>query len=149
MTSPSRRTVTGIAGCVALALAWLGASATASEDRPIRLPLSGGTNFSEQTGETLYANACQGCHMADGRGAAGAGAYPALSANPRLATARGAVIIVLRGRNGMPPLGRMMSDAQVAAVVNYVRSHFGNAYGDAIRTKDVADLRNEGGPSEP
>ena len=27
----------------------------------------------------------------------------------------------------MPPVGDMMSDAQVADVVNYVRTHFGNA----------------------
>ena len=28
----------------------------------------------------------------------------------------------------MPPVGAMMSDDQVAAVVNYVRTHFGNQY---------------------
>ncbi len=29
----------------------------------------------------------------------------------------------------MPPVGSMMSDEQVADVVNYVRTHFGNSYG--------------------
>ena len=35
----------------------------------------------------------------------------------------------------MPPIGGMMSDAQVADVVNYVRTHFGNAYPDACRQR--------------
>ena len=28
----------------------------------------------------------------------------------------------------MPPFGRLMTDEQVAAVVNYIRTHFGNDY---------------------
>ena len=39
---------------------------------------------------------------------------------------------MLYGQRGMPPLGRMMSDTQVADVANYVRTHFGNQYGDAV-----------------
>src|SRR3981081_523033 len=31
--------------------------------------LSGGFKFAEQSGEELYANVCQGCHMPDGKGA--------------------------------------------------------------------------------
>ena len=41
----------------------------------------------------------------------------------------------------MPPFGEMMSDDQVAAVVNYVRTHFGNKYqrrGDGSRTSSEA-----------
>ena len=34
-----------------------------------------------------------------------------------------------------------MSDAQVADVANYVRTHFGNAYPDAISSTDVAAAR--------
>jgi mono/diheme cytochrome c family protein len=41
----------------------------------------------------------------------------------------------------MPAIGDMMSDAQVAAVVNYVRTHFGNAYPDAVTVEDVAAAR--------
>ena len=36
--------------------------------------------------------------------------------------------VLFRGLKDMPPVGGMMSDAQVADVVNYVRTHFGNAY---------------------
>jgi mono/diheme cytochrome c family protein len=114
----------------------------ASSPEPPHLPLSPGANFSEQTGEALFANACQGCHMADGQGAAGAAGYPALARNPKLAAAGYPLTVVLHGLNGMPPIGRMMSDAQVAAVVNYLRTHFGNAYSDAVAAEDVASLRN-------
>jgi mono/diheme cytochrome c family protein len=35
----------------------------------------------------------------------------------------------------------MMNDAQVAAVVNYVRTHFGNNYPDAVTAEDVKVIR--------
>ena len=41
----------------------------------------------------------------------------------------------------MPPVGRLMSDDQVAAVVNYVRTHFGNHYQDAVTPDDVKQAR--------
>jgi mono/diheme cytochrome c family protein len=43
----------------------------------------------------------------------------------------------------MPPIGSMMSDDQVAAVVNYVRTHFGNQYRDAVSAADVKLARPE------
>ncbi len=41
----------------------------------------------------------------------------------------------------MPAFGEVMSDDQVAAVVNYVRTHFGNFYQDAVTTEDVRAAR--------
>jgi mono/diheme cytochrome c family protein len=41
----------------------------------------------------------------------------------------------------MPPVGAMMSDDQVAAVVNYVRTHFGNQYQDTVTAEDVKRVR--------
>jgi mono/diheme cytochrome c family protein len=41
----------------------------------------------------------------------------------------------------MPPVGVMMTDDQVAAVVNYVRTHFGNDYRDAVTTENVEAAR--------
>jgi mono/diheme cytochrome c family protein len=52
-----------------------------------------------------------------------------------------AACVLLDGLRGMPPLGRMMSDEQVADVVNYVRTHFGNSYADALSPADVAAAR--------
>jgi mono/diheme cytochrome c family protein len=104
-------------------------------------PLSTGFRFTEQTGEDLFASACQGCHMPDGRGAAGAGTYPSLSKDSHLEASGYPVYIVVRGQKAMPPVGAMMSDDQVAAVVNYLRTHFGNQYQDAVTADDVKRVR--------
>jgi len=103
--------------------------------------LSQGFKFTEQTGEALYGNVCQSCHMSRGEGAVGAGRYPALARNETLKAANYPVYIVLHGQKAMPPFGRMMSDDQVAAVVNYVRTHFGNNYSDAVTAQDVKQER--------
>ncbi len=102
---------------------------------------STGDVFDEATGETLYAGICQGCHMPNGQGAAGAGRYPALAKNPKLEASGYPVTMVLRGLNGMPPFAERLTDAQVAQVVNYVRTHFGNSYTDAVKPEDVKALR--------
>jgi mono/diheme cytochrome c family protein len=44
--------------------------------------------------------------------------------------------VMLKGQKGMPPVGQMMSDQQIADVINYVRTHFGNAYGDGVSPAD-------------
>jgi mono/diheme cytochrome c family protein len=105
--------------------------------------LSEGLRFVEQDGEGLYRAVCQGCHMPDGQGATGAGAYPPLASNPRLAGAAYPVRNVLQGRKGMPAFKDMLSDAQVAAVVNYVRTHMGNQYADAVTAAQVEQQRHE------
>ena len=97
--------------------------------------------FSEKTGEELYNNVCAGCHMPDAKGAQGAGHYPALAGNKKLVAAGYPVMIVLKGLNGMPPVGTMMTDQQVADVVNHVRTHFGNRYRDAVKPDMVKSLR--------
>jgi mono/diheme cytochrome c family protein len=47
----------------------------------------------------------------------------------------------------MPPIGRMMSDQQVADVTNYVRSHFGNRYDDAVSAADIGAARDRSKPA--
>jgi cytochrome c5 len=97
--------------------------------------------FTEQSGQQLFANVCQGCHMGDGRGAEGAGSYPSLSQNANLIAGGYPVHVVVRGQRAMPPFGAMMSDEQIAAVVNYVRTHLGNDYPDAVTAEDVKAAR--------
>jgi mono/diheme cytochrome c family protein len=126
---------------VLIALAALGSLPALADDHPASPVFSTGETFDEHTGETLYAGICQGCHMANAKGAAGAGHYPALAGNPKLEGAGYPLTVVLHGLNGMPPVGQMMSDAQVAQVVNYVRTHFGNSYTDAVKPEDVKALR--------
>jgi mono/diheme cytochrome c family protein len=103
--------------------------------------LSAGYKFSEASGEELYANVCQGCHMPDGKGATGAGTYPSLAGDKALEAAGYPVYVVVHGQNGMPPVGVMMTDDQVASVVNYVRTHFGNDYRDAVTAENVKAVR--------
>jgi mono/diheme cytochrome c family protein len=95
-------------------------------------------DYSFKTGEETYTHVCQTCHMPGGRGAMGAGAgYPALTNNPKLAEPGYPVAVVLHGQKAMLPLGGLLSDQQVADVVNYVRSHFGNNYSNKVTAADV------------
>jgi mono/diheme cytochrome c family protein len=109
---------------------------------PVGGMFSRGPAFSEQSGESLFANICQGCHMGDGRGATGAGSFPSLVGDPNLQSAGYVVHVVVNGLRAMPPIGSAMSDEQTAAVVNYVRTHFGNAYQDAVTADDVKAVRS-------
>jgi len=106
--------------------------------------LSPGRQFAEQGGAAIYANVCAACHQRDGKGAAAAGAYPALAGDPKLASAEYALRVLLAGSNAMPPLGGMMSDEQAADVVNYIRTHFGNDYRDAVTVAAVRAARSPG-----
>src|SRR3974390_1623337 len=86
--------------------------------------MSPGWEFAEEGGKALYGNVCAACHQPDAKGAIGAAAYPPLVANAKLAASDYLLRILLNGQKGMPPVGRMMSDQQVADVINYVRTHF-------------------------
>lgn len=130
---------------VAAALAWLvappfgpQARAQSSDATPL-YPQSG---FGGADGRTVYQAICQGCHMPEGQGAKGAGEYPALAANPKLAAAPYVAMMVLDGHAGMPGFGAMLNDRQVAEVVAYVRTHFGNEYSDTLSAEDVRSLRH-------
>ncbi len=98
-------------------------------------------NFALSGGEVIYQGICQGCHMADAKGAEGAGHYPALVSNPRLAGAAYVMHVVLKGQKGMPGFADNLSDQQIADVVNYVRTHFGNRFGGAVTPADVQAAR--------
>jgi mono/diheme cytochrome c family protein len=121
-----------------LALVGLCAAAAPAHAQSPDLRFANPTRFATQTGETIYADVCQGCHMPDGQGATGAGTYPALAKNPKLSAAAYPVFMVIKGRKGMPPFGSQLTDQQVAAVVNYVRTHFGNDYRDEVMPSDAA-----------
>jgi mono/diheme cytochrome c family protein len=125
----------------ALLLPSFTACAESAEPPASRSPLSTGFRFIENSGEELFANVCRGCHMPDGKGAAGAGIYPSLVANKNLEAGGYPVELVVNGQRAMPPFGAMMSDDQVAAVVNYLRTHFDNHYQDAVTAADVQAVR--------
>ncbi len=96
---------------------------------------------SQQGGEATYKGICQSCHMPDARGAKGAGAYPALAGNEKLSVSGYPVSVVVHGLKTMPAFGGMLTDQQVADVVNYIRSNFGNHFTDPVSSDDVKAAR--------
>lgn len=93
-----------------------------------------------KTGQEVYEVICQSCHMADGKGGAGAGAIPGVANNPRLASAGYPILLVLRGRGAMPWFYDSLSPEQIAGVVGYIRTHFGNSYSAPVTAADVTRL---------
>lgn len=90
-----------------------------------------------QEGRQIYEEICQACHMADAKGGGGAGAVvPALAGNPKLANKDYPITLLLKGRGGMPWMTDLLTPAQMAAVLNYVRGHF-NSYPDTITETDI------------
>jgi mono/diheme cytochrome c family protein len=121
---------------VSVALALL-AGPLAAQDNP-----GGGGSGTKtaQGGEQIYRQICQACHMPDARGASGAAVIPALARNPKLADASYPITMVLKGRGAMPWFAGSLKPAQVAAVVGYVRTHFGNDYPEPVTEADVVAL---------
>lgn len=120
---------------------------------PADAPGSGqpASTAADSSGAALYREHCQDCHSADGRGRPPA--VPPLVGNPSVVavTPINAVRVVLWGGfapgtrgnprpHGMPPYGPTLDDAQVAAVVGYVRAAWGNGAG-APSSAEVARWR--------
>jgi mono/diheme cytochrome c family protein len=95
----------------------------------------------QQGGEAIYKGICQGCHMPDARGATGAGIYPALARNAKLEVSGYPVSVIIHGQKAMPAFGQAFDDKQIADVVNYIRTHFGNDYKDSVTPEDVRSAR--------
>jgi mono/diheme cytochrome c family protein len=104
------------------------------------------------SGKEIFEQICQGCHMPDAKGASGAGRYPALAGDPALASTRFMAVTLLEGRRNMPKFGGSgniglffvlptLDDQQIAAVINYVRTSFGNHFKDSITPAEVKALR--------
>ena len=97
--------------------------------------------FLMRDGAAIYRNVCAACHMTDARGAIGSAAYPALAGNPRVASAAYPIRVIIYGQKAMPPFGALFDNDQIAAVVNYVRSNFGNHYTGKVSAADVQAQR--------
>jgi len=98
------------------------------------------------TGEQVYTQICQACHMADAKGGSGAANIPALASNPKLATAGYPITLILKGRGAMPSLADMLQPAQIANVTGYIRTHFGNNYATPVTAEDVLRFSAPKGP---
>jgi mono/diheme cytochrome c family protein len=102
-------------------------------------------------GAVIYRRICAGCHMPQGQGAEGAGRYPALAGDPALRSPAYMAVVLLAGRRNMPAFGERhaiaafgppvtLTNTQIAAVINYVRTQFGNRYADRITATEVDAL---------
>jgi mono/diheme cytochrome c family protein len=130
-----------LAAGILISLASCAAFAQSAADISAAPTFSTGFKFAEQSGESLYQSVCQACHMPNAAGATGAAAYPSLAADPALMDRGYPAYVVIFGKRSMPAFGDMMSDTQVTAVVNYLRSHFGNSYLDEITVEEVHAAR--------
>jgi mono/diheme cytochrome c family protein len=93
-------------------------------------------------GKTIYEHVCQSCHMADAKGGKLSPAtYPALAGNAKLAVKAYPAIMVVNGLGAMPAFGSMLTDEQIASLVNYLRTHFGNSFADSLSAGEVKTLR--------
>lgn len=107
---------------------------------------TGGSSGGAADGAQLYSANCVACHQATGLGLAGV--FPPLAGSEWvLGRERVAINILLHGVSGkltvkdtayngqMPPFKDKLNDAEIAAVLSYVRSSFGNS-----ASKITADL---------
>lgn len=103
-------------------------------------------------GAKIYAERCADCHGKDGRGVAGV--YPPLDGNSSVNEPTGinATRVVLLGGfapltqgnprpYSMPPFAQQLSDADVAAVVTYIRRTWSNK-ASVVMERDVAKSRH-------
>ena len=103
-------------------------------------------------GKTVYDGQCAKCHGDKGQGRGSD--YPPLAANPsiEMPSSVNAIRMVLNGGYppgtsgnpkpfGMPPFAQSLSDDEVAAVVSYIRTTWGNR-GSAVTSRDANALRS-------
>jgi cytochrome c oxidase subunit 2 len=94
-------------------------------------------------GEKLYAANCVACHQATGKGLPPA--FPALDGSKVVAGPKdGQIAVLLKGRQGtaMASFARL-TDTELAAVITYTRSSWGNKAGE-VQPSDVKAARAKG-----
>ncbi len=102
-------------------------------------------------GKDIYDRQCASCHGPAGKGKPPQ--YPPLAGNPsiQMSSAVNPIRMVLNGGYppgtdgnpmpyGMPPFAQALTDDQVAAVVSYIRSSWGN-HGEPVSARQANELR--------
>jgi mono/diheme cytochrome c family protein len=100
-------------------------------------------------GGEVFLSSCAFCHQPNGQGIPGM--IPALAGNAAVNTEgpENVIRVVLGGLEAshglgpMPAVGQNMSDGDIAAVVNYVRTSWGNNAPADAQAGNVADLRTK------
>ena len=94
-----------------------------------------------ETGQSLYNDNCAACHQRSGVGIKGA--FPALAGDKVVQSPPTiAAIVLLNGRGGMPAFKSDLTDVQLAAVLTYIRTSWGNKAG-AASVADIAAARKK------
>ncbi|MFZ5494521.1 MAG: c-type cytochrome [Verrucomicrobiota bacterium] len=104
-----------------------------------------------QLGKPVYLSTCATCHQANGLGVPGA--FPPLAGSEWVAGSEERIVrIVLHGLQGplkvkgadynnvMAPLGAVLKDEQIANVLSYIRSEWGNTAPE-VQPETVAKVR--------
>jgi mono/diheme cytochrome c family protein len=112
---------------------------------PAAAPLSPAEQKRFEEGKTVFTTLCIACHQENGQGlekVAPTLVGSAFALAPPAVPAR----ILLNGKEGavglMPPLGSVLSDDQIAAVLTYVRRSWGNQ-ASAVDADVAADVRKQ------
>jgi mono/diheme cytochrome c family protein/glucose/arabinose dehydrogenase len=112
---------------------------------PAAAPLAPAEAKRFDDGKAVYAGLCQACHQENGQGLDTV-APSLVGTNFALAAPHVPVRILINGKEGpiglMPPLGSVLGDDQIAAVLTYVRRAWGNQ-GSPIDPGGVADVRKQ------
>ena len=97
-------------------------------------------------GPGLFAENCAACHQAKGQGVPGA--FPPLAGNKFVqGDPKGLAYVVTHGRGGMPNFAEDLDDRQIADILTYVRSSWGNA-APAMGPAAVAAERSAASPPD-
>jgi cytochrome c oxidase subunit 2 len=92
-------------------------------------------------GEKVFAANCAACHQANGKGVANA--FPALDGSKVVNGPKGEQLaLVLNGKEGTAMASfKQLSDTDLAAVLTYTRSAWGNTAADAVQPAEVKATR--------
>ncbi|KRA59592.1 cytochrome C [Caulobacter sp. Root655] len=91
------------------------------------------------TPQSLFNDNCSACHQTSGKGVKGA--FPALAGDPFVQGDPAPMLTtVLAGRAGMPAFKDDLNDADLASLLTYVRTSWGNK-GKPVTTADVVAAR--------
>ena len=136
----------------AMAVYLKGLAQGTSPERPAPSLPSAESSLLLSLGKTIYDRECASCHGAIGLGMPPH--YPALAGNQsiQMVSAVNAIRMVLNGGYppgtagnpmpyGMPPFAHRLSDDEVAAVVTYIRTSWGNR-GEPVSARQANELRS-------
>ncbi len=92
-------------------------------------------------GKQVFDTNCAACHMTNGKGNPEIGA-PAIAGGPiPNGPVAAHISLVLHGKGIMPAWGKVLNDADLAAVITYERNAFGNHKGDVVQPAQIKAAR--------